>query len=129
MNLVLPAFQFTAFARALDGRLPHARGPIPALAHIAGGVMLIGAVATSAAAAPITPGHLLVTRSVYQGTAATVTIGQPLPGGGVAVADGSYPFVWSNEGPDPSFGVTSPIFVDELKTDGSLVNSISVNPA
>jgi hypothetical protein len=40
--------------------------------------------------------------SVYQGTASTVTVGQALPGGGTAVVDGSYPFVWSNEGPDPS---------------------------
>src|SRR6266852_7051643 len=64
------------------------------------------------AKAPVLPplGNLLVSRSLYSGTAATVTIGQPLPGGGVAVADGSYPGVWSNEGPDASFGVTSPMF-------------------
>jgi len=64
--------------------------------------------------APVLPplGNLLVSRSLYSGTASTVTIGQPLPGGGVAVADGSYPGVWSNEGPDSSFGVTSPMFID-----------------
>src|SRR5438552_166920 len=64
-------------------------------------------------APPIPPlGNLLISRSVYAGSAATVTIGQALPGGGLAVADGSYPGVFSNEGPDPSFGVTSPILID-----------------
>jgi len=64
--------------------------------------------------APLIPplGNLLVSRSVYVGTAATVTIGQALPGGGLAVADGSYPGVFRNEGPDASFGVTSPIQID-----------------
>ncbi len=57
-------------------------------------------------------GNLIVSRSVYAGSASTVTIGQVLPGGGHAVADGSYPGVWSNEAPDTSFGVTSPIFID-----------------
>ncbi|HLY08458.1 MAG TPA: hypothetical protein VKW04_04030 [Planctomycetota bacterium] len=57
-------------------------------------------------------GNLLVSRSLYTGTASTVVIGQPLPGGGTAVADGTYPGVWSNEGPDGSFGVTSPMFID-----------------
>jgi hypothetical protein len=79
-------------------------------------------------AAPIAPGDLLVTRSVYQDTASTVTVGQSLAGGGVAVVDGSYPFVWGNEGPDPSFGVTSPILVDEITKAGALVRTIAVDP-
>jgi len=64
--------------------------------------------------APLTPplGNLLVSRSVYVGTAGTVMVGQALPGGGLAVADGSYPGVFRNEGPDASFGVTSPILID-----------------
>jgi hypothetical protein len=81
--------------------------------------LAVGPVAPSAAKeprakAPAAPplGNLLLSRSVYAGSAATVTIGQPLPGGGTAVADGSYPGVWSNEGPDTSFGVTSPMFID-----------------
>src|SRR6516164_9446243 len=32
--------------------------------------------ATAATAGPIAPGHLLVTRSIYQGTASTVVVGQ-----------------------------------------------------
>ncbi len=36
-------------------------------------------------------GNLLVSRTVYAGTAATVSVGQALPGGGVAIADGTFP--------------------------------------
>jgi phosphodiesterase/alkaline phosphatase D-like protein len=69
------------------------------------------------------PGNLLVSRSVYGGSASTVTVGQALPGGGTAVADGSYPGVWANEAPDPSFGVTSPIFLDQLTASGTPVGT------
>jgi hypothetical protein len=43
-----------------------------------------------------------------------------------AVADGTYPGVWANEGPDPAFGITSPIFLDEMTTVGTVVNTIPV---
>jgi hypothetical protein len=66
-------------------------------------------------------GNLLVSRSVYTGTASTVLVGQPLPGGGHAVADGSYPGVWSNEAQDASFGVTSPILIDRNALAGASV--------
>jgi hypothetical protein len=61
------------------------------------------------------------------GTARTVTVGQALPGGGVAVVNGSYPLVWTNEGPDPSFGVTSPILVDEMTKAGAIVRTLAVD--
>jgi hypothetical protein len=57
------------------------------------------------------PFELLVSTSVYEGTAATVTVGQALPGGGTAVSNGIYPFVFNNDTPDSSFGVTSPIVI------------------
>jgi hypothetical protein len=69
---------------------------------------------------------LLVTRSVYTGDASTVTVGQPLPGGGTAVANGTYPNVFLNAGPDPSFGVTSPIFIDHLTNTGGFVSTLAV---
>src|SRR5262249_40371330 len=100
------------------------------------------------------PKTLVVGRSVYVGTAGTVTIGQTLPpgcvantvtlpviGGGTttvkvkcatAVDNGEYPNladnhnVWNNDGPDSSFGVTSPIFLDELTTDGKLLGTLSI---
>jgi hypothetical protein len=74
-------------------------------------------------AVPIS-GDLIVSRSVYSGDATTVTIGQALPGGGVAVVDGSYPGVWANETPDPSFGVTAPIYLDRFAVTGSNVASV-----
>ena len=62
------------------------------------------------------PGDLLVSRSTYDGIASTVTVGQALPGGGTAVADGSSLNVFNNETPDPSFGITSSILLDQYNT-------------
>jgi hypothetical protein len=78
---------------------------------------------------PLVPGNLLVSESVYQGTASTVTVGQTLPPnqtvppGVAAIADGTYPTVFNNDTVDGSFGVTSPIFLDQLTTYGLLVGS------
>jgi hypothetical protein len=41
--------------------------------------------------------------------------------------DGSYPGVWANEAPDASFGVTSPIFLDQLTPAGVLLNSLAID--
>jgi hypothetical protein len=97
------------------------------------------AVAVASAQAPFagfSAGNLVVSRSVYQGTASTVTVGQALPpncpagnkGCTTASVNGSYPGVWANEGPDASFGVTSPIFLDQLTTGGVLVNTLAIDP-
>lgn len=80
---------------------------------------------------PITtaPGELIVSRSVYSGTTATVAVGSALPNGSTAIASGAYPGVWSNESPDPSFGVTAPIYLDLMNTAGSVVNTIDLTAA
>src|SRR5580693_1850889 len=56
------------------------------------------------------PHNLIVSRSVYQGTAGTVTVGQTLPPGCVAgngcvaaIANGTYPNVFLNAPVDASF--------------------------
>ena len=72
-------------------------------------------------------GDLIVSRTVYAGTASTVAVGQALPGGGTAIGNGSFASVFTNETPDPSFGVTSPIFLDQLTTTGGLVSSLAIN--
>jgi hypothetical protein len=94
------------------------------------------------------PGTLVLSRSVYAGTASTVTVGQTLPPGCVAgnvavpliaggnasvavacaaaIADGTYPTVFNNDGPDGSFGVTSPIFLDNITTDGFRIGTLPV---
>ena len=93
-------------------------------------------------------GTLVLSRSVYAGDASTVTVGQTLPPGCVArtvsvpllaggtasvkvkcataVADGTYPTVFNNDGPDGSFGITSPIFLDNLKTNGEQIGTLAV---
>jgi len=83
--------------------------------------------APAAMAQAIQPGSLIVSRTVYAGTASTVTVGQALPGGGKAIADGSFPNVFKNESADPSFGVTSPIYIDQLTTGGTLINSRAID--
>ncbi|MFY9887635.1 MAG: hypothetical protein WAK71_04935, partial [Streptosporangiaceae bacterium] len=79
------------------------------------------------------PGNLVVSGSDYTGTASLFTPGvTELPPGcsgsacTPAVADGSYPGVFNNDAADPSFGVTSPIFLDQLTPDGHLVNTLRV---
>jgi len=96
------------------------------------------------------PGNLVVSRSVYVGSPTTVTVGDTLPPGCVAqtvnipliaggttpvavtcstaIADGTYPAVFNNDTSDGSFGVTSPIFLDQMTPHGELMNSIAIDP-
>ena len=53
-------------------------------------------------------------------------IGQTLPGGGTAVANGTYPNVFKNDTVDGSFGVTSPIALEDVTTAGSLVKTLNI---
>jgi hypothetical protein len=99
-------------------------------------------------------GSLVLSRSVYAGTPETITVGQTLPPGCVpgtitlpllaggtttvkikagsssgcntAVADGTYPTVFNNDGADGSFGITSPIFLDNITTDGWLLDTLTI---
>ncbi len=79
------------------------------------------------------PGNLVLSGSVYTGSASLFTPGvTELPPGcagtacAPAVADGSYPAVFDNDAPDPSFGVTSPIFLDQITPNGHLVSVLRV---
>ena len=97
-------------------------------------------------------GNLVLSRSVYAGDPSTVVIGQGLPPvcpasaetaapptatapgacQGKATNNGAYPStsnsnnVWNNDTVDGSFGITSPIFLDQLTPAGSLVNIFPV---
>jgi uncharacterized protein (TIGR03437 family) len=82
-----------------------------------------------------TAGNIVVSRSVYMGTAATLAAGQPLPPVCPSTAacktvaasnSGAYPGVWSNNTLDGSFGVTSPVFLDQLTPTGSPVNTLAI---
>lgn len=106
------------------------------------------------------PGTLVLSRSVYVGNAATVTIGENLPPGcaggangstvvavptttagvttdvtvpcGIASDNGEYPNdndshnVWNNANSDGSFGVTSPIFLDDITEDGQFLGTLPI---
>jgi uncharacterized protein (TIGR03437 family) len=93
-----------------------------------------------------TTGNLVLSRSVYSGDASSVIVGQALPPicpataaaaakgacGTRAVSNGQYPNassssnVWSNDTVDGSFGITAPIFLDQLTPAGSLVSTFPV---
>jgi len=100
------------------------------------------------------PNSLVLSRSVYSGDASTVSAGQTLPPGcvagnitvpliaggsnkvavtcGTAIDNGEYPNledshnVWNNDGPDASFGVTSPIFLDNIDSKGRVILTLAV---
>jgi hypothetical protein len=81
------------------------------------------------------PGNLVLSRSVYMGDATTVTVGQKLPPNcpatatcptATATSTGAFPTVWNNNTVDGSFGVTSPIFLDQITTEGTRINSLAV---
>ena len=77
------------------------------------------------------PGNLVVSRSVYDNNPGNVQVGMTLPPSCTnscvqAVVDGTYPFVWNNAPVDGSFGITSKIFLDQISTTGTLINSLEV---
>ena len=77
------------------------------------------------------PGNLVLSRSVYDNNPNNVQVGMTLPPNCTnscvqAVVDGTYPFVWNNAPVDASFGITSKIFLDQISTTGTLINSLEV---
>jgi hypothetical protein len=81
------------------------------------------------------PGHLLLSRSVYDASANIITPGVTqlppgcTPGNCVtATADGTYPTVFNNVLVDASFGITAPILIDEMLIvpSGDVVQTIQV---
>jgi len=99
---------------------------LPARTALAAALLAIG-FSQSAMADAFMPGDLIVSRTVYEGLASTVTVGQALPGGGVAVGDGTFANVFKNEVPDPSFGVTSAIYLDRLTTSGTNLGTTAID--
>ena len=89
----------------------------------------LAALSAHAGAQAVAPGSLIVSRTVYAGTASTVTAGQALPGGGTAVANGTFPDVFKNESADAAFGVTAPIFLDQMTTSGKKTGTIAIDPS
>jgi hypothetical protein len=76
------------------------------------------------------PGNLLVSTSRYREADIQPGVTQLPPGCtsgcATATADGAYPYVFNNDLVDGSFGVTSPIVLDELTPSGSPLARIEV---
>ncbi len=95
------------------------------------------------------PDTLVLSRSVYVGTPSLLvpgvtllppgcvagTVNVPLIAGGTTpvavtcstpIADGTFPGVFNNSAADGHFGITSPIFLDNLTTDGHLIGSLAI---
>ncbi len=79
------------------------------------------------------PDNLVVSRSVYDNLPSNVTVGATLPPNCAvpsscvpATFNGAYPFVWNNVLTDASFGITSPIFLDQISPSGTRLNSLQV---
>jgi uncharacterized protein (TIGR03437 family) len=98
-------------------------------------VLLTVSAASSQSFSGFTAGNIVVSRSVYAGSASTLALGQPLPPvcpstaackTAAATSSGAYPTVWNNNTIDGSFGVTSPIFLDQLTPTGALVSTLAI---
>ncbi|WP_236787715.1 hypothetical protein [Amycolatopsis sp. GM8] len=107
------------------------RGALGVAASFAIGACVVGASGVPAQAdaggkTALIPGDLLVSRVHYTGTAGLITPGVTvLPTGAVAVADGSFAHVWDNVSVDGNFGVTAPIYLDQITPSGTPAGSIA----
>ncbi|MDP9009103.1 MAG: hypothetical protein M3N91_10465 [Pseudomonadota bacterium] len=95
------------------------------------------------------PNTLVLSRSVYVGTPSLLVPGVtllppgcvagmvdvPLIAGGTTqvavacstpIADGTFPAVFNNGAADGHFGITSPIYLDNLSTDGHLLDTLAI---
>jgi hypothetical protein len=95
------------------------------------------------------PDTLVLSRSVYVGFPSLLvpgvtllppgcvagTVNVPLIAGGTTpvavtcstpIADGTFPAVFNNGAADGHFGITSPVFLDNLTTDGRLVDTLAI---
>lgn len=102
------------------------------------------------------PNTLVLSRSVYVGTPSILVVGVtvlppncvggtvnvPLVAGGTtpvtiptgngsggcstATADGTFPYVFNNAVSDGNFGITSPIFLDDITTDGHRLDTLPI---
>jgi hypothetical protein len=110
-------------------------------ALVASAAALLAAVPASAVAAnttPLIPNTLVVSGSTYAGNSGSVAIGETLPigcqattnFGGVSCAtaayNGAYPTVFNNAPIDASFGITSPVWLEDLTPGGFPLRRINI---
>ncbi|MFC0397884.1 hypothetical protein [Paraburkholderia rhizosphaerae] len=127
------ALSFCAVALALAGSSAQAQTQAQTQSAASASANVV---ASSAAFGSFDPTLLVVSRSVYDNLSSNVQVGEILPPGCAstqagcpasgAAFDGAYPFVWNNVIGDPSFGVTSRIFLDQITPAGGLVRTLEV---
>jgi hypothetical protein len=116
------------------------RAALPLAAGVIAGTSALAAPSASASAHTpsisfLLPGNLLVSRSVYTASPGIIKPGTTvLPPGctsgcAVATASGAYPQVFNNVLADPSFGVTSPVYLDQMTPSGRVLSSLRVPSA
>jgi hypothetical protein len=109
---------------------------VASAAAAASSLSLLAGSGIASGAGALTSGNLLVSTSVWSQDAPITAGTTSLPPNCgtladdpcvTAVAPGTYPLVFNNVGPDPSFGVTQPIVLDELNpTDDTQIASLTV---
>jgi len=127
-------------SRPSTTRPPRWRAALPLALSAATGLSLLCATSASAAAQParfgkdgfFQPGNLLVSQTTYASRASAIVPGVTvLPPGctsgcALASAGAAYPQVWNNDLVDPSFGVTSRVFLDQLTPSDRLLSTLPV---
>jgi hypothetical protein len=109
------------------------------LAASAGAALIAGAQAAFATTV-IEEGSLLISSTTYQDTGAVANLvagASLLPGKSAgtsvtAVSNGNLNTVWNNASVDPSFGVTSPITIQDLNVTnnpGAVLSTTNINPS
>jgi hypothetical protein len=99
-----------------------------ALSAALGGAIAVPVSQAGAAPRPaLVPGDVLVSRLHYTGTPDMITPRVTvLPTGVTAIADGSFAHVWDNANVDGNFGVSAPIYLDQLSPAGASVSTTAV---
>jgi hypothetical protein len=96
----------------------------------AAALVLPGAALAGQGQTKLRPGNLLVSTSRYHQADIQPGVTQLPPGCtsgcATATADGAYPYVFNNVLADPSFGVASPIVLDQVTPSGQRVSKIKV---
>ncbi len=109
----------------MPAKLARARRQTVRGAALAASAAAVLAAAPAAGAAafpthPFLPGSVVIADSSYPAAGdPAVKVGQPLPEGGNAIADGKYPQVFNNDTVDGSFAVSTPIDLLDVDAFGN----------
>jgi hypothetical protein len=106
------------------------RAAFAAVSVLAIFVVLVAASAAEAKSYPthpFVPGSVVVADTTYPAAGnPAISVGQPLPEGGNAVADGKYPEVFNNDSVDGSFAVSTPLTLIDVDPFGNQLLQVKV---